>query len=117
VTAAHSVRSDDEGRHPFASEDLWSESWYCDVVQADGSVGGWFRLGFYPNRGVAWWTAWIVRPGQPGICAVDYHAPLPADDELVSASDTVGRVEIDVVRPLEEFRLATANPAEAFASP
>ena len=67
MTAAHVVLPGDEARHTPDGEELWNESYYCDFVHADGSLGGWLRLGLYPNRRVAWWTAWIVRPGQPGI--------------------------------------------------
>ena len=28
-------------------------------------MGGWLRLGLYPNRQVAWWTTWIVWPDRP----------------------------------------------------
>jgi hypothetical protein len=117
VTAPYDVDPRDEARHTPDGEDLWNESYYCDFVQADGSWGGWFRLGLYPNRQVAWWTAWIVRPDAPGVCSADYGAPVPPGDSLVSESETVGRVEIDVRRPLEEFRLAAESPAVTVAKP
>jgi hypothetical protein len=66
---------------------------------------------------VAWWTAWIVRRDQPGICSVDYRAPVPPGDGLVSTSDSVGRVEVDLRRPLEEFRLVIDSPAVLVAKP
>ena len=108
MTAAHDVLPSDEGRHVPDPEDLWNESYYFDFVTPDRSVGGWLRLGLYPNREVAWWTAWIVRPGQPGVCSVDYHAPVPPRDSLVTTTahdDT--RIEMEVRRPLEEFRVAS----------
>jgi hypothetical protein len=107
VTAAHVVLPADEGRHDPTDEDLWNESYYCDFVTTDGSLGGWLRLGLYPNREVAWWTTWIVRPGHPGLCSVDYRTPVPPGDSLVTTTaheDT--RIEIDLRKPLEEFRLA-----------
>jgi hypothetical protein len=114
----HAVLPSDEARHAPDPDTLWNESYYCDFVQADGSLGGWLRLGLYPNRGVAWWTAWIVRPGRPGICSVDYHAPVPPGDGLVTTSDTGARIDIDLRRPLEEFRLAVSpHTARAFADP
>ena len=106
MTAAHAVLPSDEGRHAPETDDLWNESYYCDFVTPDRSVGGWLRLGLYPNRQVAWWTAWIVRPGRPGVCSVDYHAPVPPGDSLATTTahaDT--RVRLEVCRPLEEFRL------------
>jgi hypothetical protein len=114
----HAVLPADEARHTPDPDDLWNESYYCDFVQADGSLGGWLRLGLYPNRGVAWWTAWIVRPGRPGICSVDYHAPVPPGDGLVTTSASGARIEIDLPRPLEEFRLAVSpHEARAVADP
>ena len=82
VTAAHVVPPDDEARHTPDGEDLWNESYYCDFVHADGTMGGWLRLGLYPNRQVAWWTTWIVWPDRPGVCSVDYRAPVPPGDGL-----------------------------------
>ncbi len=117
MTAPHTTLPADEARHAPDPDDLWNESYYCDFVDADGASGGWLRLGLYPNRQVAWWTAWIVRPGHAAVCAVDYHAPIPPGGGLVSESDSLGRVEIDVRRPLEEFRMATSTPAFVFADP
>jgi hypothetical protein len=123
VTAAHVVSPDDEARHTPDGEDLWNESYYCDFVRSDGSMGGWLRLGLYPNRQVAWWTTWIVWPDRPGVCSVDYRAPVPPGDGLVSdaaigpddAADQ--RIEIDLRRPLEEFRLAADAPARIIGAP
>ena len=122
MTAAHDVLPSDEHRHEPDDEALWNESYYCDFVQADGSLGGWLRLGLYPNLGVAWWTAWIVRPGHPGVCSVDYHMPIPPGTSLAteSAPDAAhpATIEIDIRRPLEEFRLAVPRmQAQQFAQP
>ena len=107
MTAAHAVLPSDEGRHVPDPEDLWNESYYFDFVTPDRSVGGWLRLGLYPNRHVAWWTAWIVGPGRSGVCSVDYHAPVPPGDSLVTTTaHDATRIEMEVRRPLEEFRLA-----------
>ena len=113
----HAVVPSDEARHTPDPDDLWNESYYCDFVQADGSLGGWLRLGLYPNRRVAWWTAWIVRPGLPGIASFDYRAPVPPGDGLVTTTTTHedSRIEIDLRRPLEEFRLAVDTPGLSVA--
>jgi hypothetical protein len=108
--SGHAVEEADEARHRPDGERLWNESYYCDFVQDDGSFGGWFRLGLYPNLGVAWWTAWIVRPGQPGLCSVDYHMPVPSGAGL-STSSAQADVAIDVRRPLGEFRLGVPRMA------
>jgi hypothetical protein len=123
VTAEHAVLPDDEGRHAADDEGLWNESYYCDFVQSDGTMGGWLRLGLYPNRQVAWWTTWIVWPDRPGVCSVDYRAPVPPGDGLVSVAsigpdDTADqRIEIELVRPLESFRLAASAPAHFIDPP
>ena len=116
MTAAHVVSPDDEQRHPPEAEDLWNESYYADFVHEDGSWGGWLRLGLYPNRRVAWWTTWIVGPGRPGVCSVRYDTPVPAGTGLV-AEDSAIRIELDIVQPLEQFRIAAAAPAEVFEDP
>ncbi len=104
MTAEHVVLPDDEARHTPDGEDLWNESYYCDFVQADGSLGGWLRLGLYPNRQVAWWTTWIVRPDRPGLCSADYRAPVPPGDGLVSEAsigpdDTADQPDRNRTRP------------------
>ena len=124
MTADHVVLPDDEARHTPDGEDLWNESYYCDFVRSDGSMGGWLRLGLYPNRQVAWWTTWIVWPDRPGVCSVDYRAPVPPGDGLISestsdadADESTTRIEIDLSRPLEEFRLAARAPARMIDPP
>jgi hypothetical protein len=113
---AHQVSPDDERRHSPGSEDLWGESYYADFVQEDGTVAGWFRLGWYPNRDVAWWTAWIVEPDRPGVCSVDYQLPVPADGGLV-IEDEGSRIELELHRPLEGFRMAATAAAQIVDHP
>src|SRR5580658_9788418 len=118
----HAVDPADEARHTPDADSLWNESYYCDFVQGDGTFGGWLRLGLYPNLGVAWWTAWIVRPGQPGVCSVDYAMPIPPGTELATASAVDAphptTVEIAISMPLEAFRVAFASTlAQQFANP
>src|SRR5258708_32388568 len=68
----------DEELHPPGPEPLWNESYYFDFVAPDGSVGGYVRLGLYPNWDRAWYWACVVRPGQPAALVADNAAPLPA---------------------------------------
>ncbi len=122
MTAAHVVLPSDEQRHDPDPDPLWNESYYCDFVDQDGELGGWLRLGLYPNLGVAWWTTWIVRTGLPGICSVDYQMPIPPGMGLATESGPSAAhpatLEIDIVRPLEEFRLAVPHmTAQRFAKP
>jgi hypothetical protein len=115
--ADHIVLPDDETRHSPDDEDLWNESYYCDFVRTDGSMGGWLRLGLYPNRQLAWWTAWIVWPDRPGVCSANYEMPVPPQNGLVSEGKGGERVEIDLRRPLEEFRLEARAPARLIDPP
>ncbi len=71
------VSRGDEGAHEPGPEDLWNESWYFDFFAPDGSIGGWVRLGLYPNLGVAWYHAFLVRPGQAVIAVSDDTVALP----------------------------------------
>ena len=116
MTAAHTVSPDDESRHQIGPEDLWSESYYADFVHEDGTFGGWLRVGFYPNRQVAWWTTWIVGPDRAGVCSVNYRLPVPADDGMV-IEEAGTRIELGLLDPLEEFRIVASAPAEAFDRP
>jgi hypothetical protein len=68
----------DEELHPPGPERLWNESYYFDFVAPDGSVGGYIRLGLYPNWDRAWYWACVARPGQPVVLVADNAVPLPA---------------------------------------
>ncbi len=69
----------DEQLHSPGPELLWNESYYFDFAAPDGSVGGYVRLGLYPNWDRAWYWACVVRPGQPAVLLADNCVPLPAD--------------------------------------
>ena len=51
----------DEGVHQPGPEDLWGESWYLDAVDPDAGVAAYVRLGLYPNQGIAWYWACLVK--------------------------------------------------------
>jgi len=72
-----SVPASDEGRHAPGDDPLWSESWYFDFTTPDGALGGWVRLGLYPNLGVAWYHAFLVGGRRPTVAVVDHAVPLP----------------------------------------
>lgn len=67
-----------EGRHAPGPEALWNESWYFDWSQPDGRLGGYVRLGLYPNLGVAWYWACLVGEGRPLVTVIDHEVPIPA---------------------------------------
>ena len=95
----------DEGRHEPGDEPFWNESWYFDVAAADGSFGGWIRMGLYPNLGATWYMALFTGPDRPLAAVVDVHAPVPVGDDLtVDACGGWGSTRCEV--PFERWRVA-----------
>lgn len=95
----------DEARHEPESEQLWGESWYFDFFAPDGSVGGWVRIGLYPNLGVTWYHAYLVGPGRPTVAVTDYEAPIPKGSGLELRTHGLWADHI-VETPLEHFTVA-----------
>lgn len=109
----------DELRHHPGPEPLWNESWYFDFAAADGRLGGYVRLGLYPNLGVAWYWACLVGEGRPLVTVIDHEVPLPrvglevrseglwADHNLETALDhwSLG---------LEAFAVGVDDPTEVY---
>jgi hypothetical protein len=110
----------DEGRHVAGPEPLWGESWYFDFAAPDASVGGYVRLGLYPNLGVAWYWAYLVRPGHPLIAVRDHEVELPRGEALevrgeglwsaLTCEDPNDHWSIG----LEAFAVAMDDPADAY---
>jgi hypothetical protein len=94
----------DEGLHPVGSELLWNESYYFDFAAPDGSVGGYVRLGLYPNWGRAWYWACLVRPGQPAVLVADNAAPLPVAGDTGVRTAELSAVQ-QITEPLRTARL------------
>jgi hypothetical protein len=106
----------DEGRHESGGEQLWNESWYFDAVSDDQRTGVYARLGLYPNLGLSWLTAFVCGPDRPTIALIDFHAPLPADDELsVRASGSA--LELVCEALLERYRVRAQGSGEAHDDP
>ncbi|BCI53197.1 phosphotransferase [Mycolicibacterium litorale] len=105
----------DEGSHQAGEEELWNESWYFDFADGAQGVGGWVRLGLYPNRGVAWLNALVCGPGMPTIAIVDFDAALPAD-HTETATDSA-RLGLDPVEPLRTYRVTVRGRGEAHDDP
>jgi hypothetical protein len=111
----------DEARHEPGPEQLWGESWYFDFFAPDGSVGGWVRIGLYPNLGVTWYHAYLVGPDRPTVAVMDYDAPLPKGPGLELRTHGLWADHI-VETPLEHFTvgneahgLAVDEPAALYA--
>jgi hypothetical protein len=77
--SAWELTAADEGRHTPGPEELWGESWYLDWCAPDGGHGGYVRLGFYPNLGVAWWWVAVVEASRGPVIVMDHSLPVPAE--------------------------------------
>jgi hypothetical protein len=70
----------DERHHSPGDEPWWNESWYFDFATRDGTLGGYVRLGLYPNlgaRGACWYWACLVGEGRPLVTVVDHDVAPP----------------------------------------
>ena len=70
----------DEHRHPHDGELLWNESYYLDWFDEAGTLGGYLRIGFYPNMGKVWYWACAVGPDRKLVTVIDHEVPMPATD-------------------------------------
>jgi hypothetical protein len=104
------VAASDERHHTPEGDQLWSESWYFDFCAPDGSLGGWIRIGLYPNLDTCWYHAVLCGPGRPTVAVVDQEVPLPRDGSLEIRSHGLWADHIGT-HPLERWQLSN----EAFA--
>jgi hypothetical protein len=111
----HGVDPDDERRHPPGEEALWQESYYLDFVADDDSVGGYVRLGMYPNLGVSWWTTFVVGPDRPTVASVAFDLAVPETGLALRdpGFDVAGTVD----DPLGRFGVRGRAPAAIHADP
>jgi hypothetical protein len=111
----------DEGRHPPDGDPLWNESWYFDFTAADGRLGGYVRLGLYPNLGVAWYWACLVGEDRPLVTVIEHEAPIPKTGLEVRADglwcDHVCETPFEHwTLGLEAFAVALDDPTEVYRS-
>ena len=106
----------DEHPHSAGGEQLWSESWYFDVVAEDGALGAYVRLGLYPNLDVSWITAIVCGPRRETVAVVDFAAPLPAAEQLtVTNGDT--QVKLLCEAELERYRVGLVATGSRYDDP
>lgn len=110
----------DERHHEPGAEPWWNESWYFDFAAPDGSLGGYVRIGLYPNQGVAWYWACVVGEGRPLVTVVDHEVPLPVPGSLEVRSEglwadhTIEAPFDHVTLGCEAFGLRVDDPAEVY---
>ena len=110
----------DEELHAPGPELLWNESYYFDFAAPDGSLGGYVRLGLYPNWGRAWYWACVVRPGRPAVMTADNAAALPAAGTTGLSTESLDATQ-EITSPLRSARVrlnatAAVLPQTAAAS-
>jgi hypothetical protein len=112
----------DEGRHPPDHEELWNESWYLDFTTDDGRLGGYVRLGLYPNLEASWLWACVVGEGRPLVTVLDHEAPLPTAPGLELRTEGLW-CDLTCETPLEHwsvgleaFGVALDEPTEVYRS-
>jgi len=114
------VPAGDEGRHEHDGDPLWNESWYFDFATPDGSVGGYVRLGLYPNQRTAWYWAYLVGDGRPLVALRDHEVPMPRGRGLeVRAEGLWAELVCETALEhwsvgLEAFGVALDDPATAY---
>ena len=106
----------DERSHEPGDLRLWSESWYFDFFQADGSLGGWVRIGLYPNLGAAWYHAYVVGSGRQTLAVQDLNVPLPKPGSLELRTHGLW-ADHTCETPLEHFTIANETFALAVDDP
>ncbi len=109
---ANRVDGLDEQRHQPGAEALWNESVYLDLVDASGSIGGYVRLGLYPNEGVIWWTAAVTWPDRGPVIAARYDLPVPATSFNIDHAGE--QVRYDVETSLEVVRVTASTAAKSY---
>ena len=105
----------DEGIHVPGPEALFNESWYFDFVDDARQIGGYVRLGTYPNLDRAWYTALICGPSRPTIAVIDLHAPLP--DHTLAVQTELFRATQNQIEPLRSSRATLTGTGEAYDDP
>jgi Ecdysteroid kinase-like family len=106
---------DDEGWHEAGDEPLWNESWYFDFADVGEGVGGWIRLGLYPNRRTAWINALLCGPAMPTVAINDFEAALPDDPGTVRTD--AFELTLTAIEPLRTYRVQVRGHGEAYDDP
>jgi hypothetical protein len=105
VAEALTPVADDEGAHPAGDEPLWNESWYFDFADRQQGIGGWVRVGLYPNQDTSWITGLLCGPDIPTFALVDF--------------DDNGAIELTLTatEPLRTYRVTMRGRGQAYDDP
>ncbi|MCP4434485.1 MAG: hypothetical protein GY812_03170 [Actinomycetia bacterium] len=119
------VEPADEYRHDCDPEvELWNESYYLDWFAEDLSVGGYVRIGFYPNLGKVWYWACLVGEGRPLVTVIDHEVDMPSSSSSLEirhdglwADHAIETPNEHMSVNLEAFALALDDPASVYGDP
>lgn len=115
MSTAFDAVAADEGPHPPSDEALWNESWYFDFVDAAAGLGGWVRLGLYPNEDRAWVNVLLCGPGLPTLALNDFHAALPDDPARVRTAGF--SLDLHPQDPARSYRVTATGQAQVYDDP
>lgn len=111
----------DEQRHRPDDTELWNESYYFDWFTEDLSLGGYVRIGFYPNLDRVWYWACLVGPDRPLVTVIEHDVPLPRSDTSLEvrydglwADHVVEAPNEHMSINLESFGLVLDDPADVY---
>ena len=111
----------DERHHEHDTDPLWSESYYFDFFSPGGEVGGYIRIGTYPNLGVIWYWACVVGGDRRLVTVIDHTVPIPAAAGSLEIRHDGLWADHNVETPfdhfslgLEAFGLTLDDPADVY---
>ncbi|MHA3021920.1 DUF7064 domain-containing protein [Mycobacterium sp. BMJ-28] len=105
----------DEGAHQPTDEPLWNESWYFDFADEAQGIGGWVRLGLYPNQQKAWVNALLCGPDMPTVAINDFEVPLPVDPGHVHTDHL--ELKLTATDPLRTYQVTVRGCGETYDDP
>jgi hypothetical protein len=111
----------DERHHEPDGDPLWSESYYFDFFDPAGDLGGYVRIGKYPNLGVIWYWACVVGRDRRLVTVIDHTVPIPANPASLEIRHDGLWADHNVETPfdhfslgLEAFGLTLDDPADVY---
>jgi hypothetical protein len=84
-------------------------------ADAQQGVGGWIRLGLYPNQNTAWINALLCGPDIPTIAVNDFEAVLP--DDLGAVRTDAIDLALEATEPLLTYRAKVRGRGHAYEDP
>lgn len=113
-----------ERRHSPDDVELWNESYYLDWFTEDGSLGGYLRIGFYPNMNRIWYWGCLVGRARPLVMVTSHDVPLPKHPQSLEVRTEGIWADHSVDAPLEQmsvnleaFALELDDPTDMYREP